>query len=208
MVRVSPFEALSQRYDAWFESHFYAYLSELEAVRRCVGSPQLALEVGVGTGRFAGPLGISFGIDPSLKMLEVAHSRGINVVRGVAERLPFRDSAFDLVLMVTTICFIDDVEASFREARRVLRSGGRFLVGFIDSESLLGKRLKAMKDNPFYAEATLYSVKEVVDYLERAGFSVHEFLQTIFGSPEDLSAPEPIKQGFGEGSFVVVCAEA
>ena len=173
-----------------------------------MGSPQLALEVGVGTGRFAGPLGIGFGIDPSLKMLEVAHSRGINVVRGVAERLPFRDSAFDLVLMVTTICFIDDVEASFREARRVLRSGGRFLVGFIDSESLLGKRLKAMKDNPFYAEATLYSVKEVVDYLERAGFSVHEFLQTIFGSPEDLSAPEPIKQGFGEGSFVVVCAEA
>lgn len=70
MVHVAPFESLSQRYDAWFESHFYAYLSELEAVRRCVGSPQLALEVGVGTGRFAGPLGIGFGIDPSLKMLE------------------------------------------------------------------------------------------------------------------------------------------
>jgi len=208
MARASPFEALSKRYDAWFESHFYAYLSELEAVRRCVGSSQLALEVGVGTGRFARPLGIAFGVDPSLEMLEVARSRGINVVRGVAERLPFRDSEFDLVLMVTTVCFVDDVEASFREARRVLRSGGRIVAGFIDGESTLGKRLKAVKDNPFYSGATFYSVKEVVDYLEICGFSVHESLQTIFGSPEGLSAPEPIKKGSGEGSFVVVCAEA
>lgn len=168
----------------------------------------MALEVGVGSGRFAEPLGIAFGVDPSLKMLEVARSRGVNVVRGVAERLPFRDSAFDLVLMVTTVCFVDDVEASFQEARRVLRGGGRFVVGFIDGESPLGKRLKTMKDNPFYAEATFYSVEQVVDYLERAGFTVHEFLQTIFGSPEGLSAPEPIKKGYGEGSFVVVCAQA
>jgi len=200
MVRVSQFKTLSGRYDMRFEKHLYAYLSELLAVRRCIGSPQLALEVGVGTGRFAGPLGVGFGIDPSSEMLKLARSRGINVVLGVAESLPFKNSVFDLVLMVTTLCFVDDVDASFREARRVLMPGGRFVVGFIDSESPLGRRLQSMQDNPFYAEATFYSVKEVVDYLKRAGFRVCEFLQTIFGTSEAMSAPEPVKPGYGEGS--------
>ncbi|MGB3944604.1 MAG: methyltransferase domain-containing protein, partial [Methanothrix sp.] len=57
--------------------------------------------MGVGTGRFAAPLGISVGLDPSLPMMEVARKRGVLCVRGVAERLPFRDGAFDLLLMVT-----------------------------------------------------------------------------------------------------------
>ncbi|MEM0121566.1 MAG: methyltransferase domain-containing protein, partial [Thermoprotei archaeon] len=196
------------RYDAWFEKHPYAYLSELEALKRCVGGGvRLGLEVGVGGGRFSQPLGIQFGVDPSLSMLREARLRGVEVVRGVGERLPFTDSVFDLVLMVTTICFLDDVDASFLEVKRVLKRGGKFTLGFIDGESELGKKLKTRRDNPFYAEATLYSVREVLAHLERAGFREYRTLQTIFQDPENISTMEPVKEGYGEGSFVVVCAK-
>ena len=48
-------------------------------------------------------------------MREVAQSRGIETIEGIAERLPFPDSQFEFALMVTTICFVDDIQASFQE---------------------------------------------------------------------------------------------
>jgi len=40
----------------------------------------------------------------------MARDRGIKVIHAVAERLPIKDSQFDFALMVTTICFLDDVD--------------------------------------------------------------------------------------------------
>lgn len=42
-----------------------------------------------------------------------------------------RTRPFDYALMVTTICFVDDIETSFQEAWRVLRTEGVFAVGFV-----------------------------------------------------------------------------
>jgi len=53
-------------------------------------------------------------------MMEVARGRGVLCVRGVAERLPFRDGPFDLLLMVTVDFLLRDKAAAFREAARVL----------------------------------------------------------------------------------------
>ena len=60
------------------------------------------MEVGVGAGRFAVPLGIRWGIDPSIRMAEMAKARGLQVVAARAEGLPFTVRRFDLVLFVTT----------------------------------------------------------------------------------------------------------
>ena len=57
-------------------------------------------------------------------MGKIANKKGVNVIEGVAESLPFTDSQFDFVLMVTTICFLEDIETAFNEANRVLKSGG------------------------------------------------------------------------------------
>jgi ubiquinone/menaquinone biosynthesis C-methylase UbiE len=42
-------------------------------------------------------------------------------------RLPFDDSSFDCVVTTWTLCSIKEVDSAMAEARRVLRSGGRFL---------------------------------------------------------------------------------
>src|SRR5690606_16354886 len=118
--------------------------------------------IGVGTGRFAKPLGIAIGIDPSLKMLARARNRGVGVVCRVAEALPFRDEVFDHALIVTTICFVDDARAMLAEARRVLRPEGAVVIGFIDRTSRLGRHYEAHRDESvFYRDAVFFSADEV-----------------------------------------------
>jgi len=205
MARTQPFEAHTARYEHWFSRHDLAYRSELRALAPLVGRPARALEVGVGTGRFAQPLGIGVGLDPSPQMLEVARRRGIAVVRGVAEALPFGDVAFDLVLVVTTICFVDDAGHMLREVRRVLVPGGAVVIGFIDRTSRLGRHYETHRqENVFYRDATFYSADEVAHLLEDNGFRAHTWTQTLrrpLGEPTEVEVPGP---GTGQGAFVAV----
>jgi SAM-dependent methyltransferase len=160
------------------------------------------VEIGVGTGRFAAPLGISIGVEPSPGMAELARQRGIEVLEGVAEALPFADNSFDYALMVTVVCFLDDVAKAFREARRILKPGGTFVVGFIDRESELGRIYEQKKEQSiFYRDATFYSVSDLVVLLHKTGFVDFSYRQTLFpGEPTDVNVCE----GFGTGSFVVI----
>lgn len=155
MPRVTPFEQRVDRYEAWFERHRAVYESELEAIRALL-PPGRGTEVGVGTGRFAAPLGITAGVEPSASMRAVARQRGINAESGVAEALPYRDASFDVVLMVTTICFVDDLDASLQEAHRVLRPAGHLVIGFVDRASALGHDYEAHKAEPLLPGGNLF----------------------------------------------------
>lgn len=208
MTSVKTFDDHAMRYDAWFEQHSFAYQSELQAIRTMLPGNAKGLEIGVGSGLFAGPLGISQGIDPSEAMLTKARSRGINAVKGVAESLPFQDSEFDYCLMVTTVCFLDDIELAFREAYRVLKPAGAFVIGFVDKNSPIGKAYEARKqESVFYRDATFYAVDDLLRHLKDSGFQQFSFCQTLFGPVADMREPDPVKEGHGEGSFVVIRAE-
>ncbi len=108
MSRTAPFDIHHRRYDEWFVHHAAAYQSELLAVRALLPWRGLGLSIGVGTGRFAAPLGVRVGIDPARAVLSYAVKRGVTVVQGTAEALPFANNSFDYILSVTTICFVDD----------------------------------------------------------------------------------------------------
>lgn len=186
----------------------YAYQSELDAVKLLMPKFVKGLEIGIGTGRFAVPLNIKNGVEPSSEMRKIALERGLNVVDGVAENLPFEDNSFDLVLMVTTVCFVDDVLKSFKECFRVLKNNGTILIGFVDRESTIGKIYQANKEKSlFYKEATFYSTSEIVELLYEAGFKNFNFSQTIFKKLDEIKEKEPVRYGFGKGSFIVISAK-
>ncbi len=208
MAKIEPFERFTQRYEEWFEKHRLVYQSELKAVDMLLPeNREGCVEIGVGTGRFAAPLGIKYGVEPSKKMAEIARKRGITVYEGVAEDLPFENESFDCVLFVTTVCFVDDSEKALKEAYRVLKKGGYIVIGFIDKKSPLGEYYQSIKDkNPFYREAKFVSTDELVEVMKKIGFRDFRFVQTVFHRLDEIKEIEPVKEGYGEGSFVVVRA--
>ena len=207
MPRVAPFEAHHERYDRWFEKHQAAYISELLALRPFVPWDGQGIEIGVGSGRFAAPLGLQTGLDPSPAMLVHAAARGIRVVDGVAENLPFADGSFDHALVVTTICFVDSPATMLAEARRVLKPGGRLVIGFIDRDSALGRDyLRRQTESEFYREATFYSADAVEEMLLESGFLVHNWVQTLARPLSETHEIEPLQPGRGKCAFVVVAA--
>jgi ubiquinone/menaquinone biosynthesis C-methylase UbiE len=207
MPRIAPFETHHQRYETWFEKHQAAYISELLALRPFVPWAGMGIEIGVGSGRFAAPLGVQVGIDPCPEMLVHATERGIEVVQGVAEKLPFADGSFDHALIVTTICFVDSPVRMLAEAHRVLKPDGRVVIGFIDRETDLGQHYSAHQaESVFYREATFFSADELAQLLREAGFMIDAWGQTLTRPLADIRQIEALQAGRGQGAFVIVSA--
>jgi len=204
MANIAPFEKETKHYDNWFEEHSALYHEELAAVKSLIPSFSKGIEIGVGTGRFAAPLGIKAGIEPSAKMAAIAKKRGIEIIPGTAEALPLPDKAYDFVLMVTTICFVDDPAKAIKEIYRILQPGGTLIIGFVDKETPLGKNYQKHKEKSrFYKSARFFSTHEVLQLLHNAGFTGCQCVQTLFGdSLQNMQVG--YKEGYGEGAFVVI----
>ena len=207
MPKTTPFNEHFNEYELWFKENPGYYRSELDAVRHFIPNPHGFVELGVGSGLFAEPLGIKKGIEPSVKMAEAARKRGIDVIEGTGENIPLKSSSADGVLMVTTICFLDDTKKSIKEIYRVLKKGGKLVIGYVDRESPIGRVYMQIKDTSFfYKDAIFYSTEEVIGYVKKAGFCNIKTVQTLFA---DLTQEDthPVKEGYGEGSFVVISCE-
>ncbi|MBX6423886.1 class I SAM-dependent methyltransferase [Thermosulfurimonas sp. F29] len=205
------FDQLAERYDRWYEEPFgaSAYALELDVLKKLVKNFHRGLEIGVGTGRFAAPLGISCGIDPSYSMLKIALKRGITAVQARGEDLPFSTHTFDLVLLMVTLCFVDRPEDVLREVARVLRPGGRLVLGLILKESPWARfyEEKGRNGHPIYRRARFYSFVELSKMLSETGFVIGKILSTLFEPPqtERPVSNQEVKTGFypGAGFFVL-----
>ncbi len=208
MPRIEPFERYPFKYDQWFIRNKYAYKSEILAIKKQLPKSKNGVEIGIGSGRFAAPLGIKLGVEPSSKMRMLSKKRMIDPIDSIAENLPFRNSIFDFVLMVTTICFIDDIEVSFKEIFKILKPEGVFVIGFIDRTSAIGKLYEQHKESSvFYNRAEFYSVEKVISFLSKAKFKNFNFSQTIFHPLSAINKIEQVQNGYGKGSFVVIKAK-
>jgi len=107
--------------------------------RALARSPGKALDVGCGEGRFCRALkahGVDVvGIDPTPALLAAARRRDRNgaYLEGRAERLPFGDETFDLVVSYLSLIDIPDIESAIPEMARVLKPGGALLVANLNS---------------------------------------------------------------------------
>ncbi|MCG7852446.1 MAG: class I SAM-dependent methyltransferase [Methanosarcinaceae archaeon] len=207
MPKISVFQKHFVQYEEWFTENRWVYEAELRAVKALIPEKGLGIEIGVGTGRFAQPLGIKIGIEPSGRMKKIAQKRGIQVLDGVAEELPFSNSKFAFALMVTTVCFVDDIDKCLQEAYRILSQDGFLIIGLVDRNSSVGQiYLSHQNESVFYKDATFFSVDELIEIMTQIGFRDFDFRQTIFQTLSETTENEPVKHGYGEGSFVVIRA--
>jgi len=200
---MTPFDGLAERYDRWYEKPFGkgAYRLELECLSSLVEHEGLSLEVGVGTGRFAEKLKVDYGLDPSLPMLKLAKKRGIKVVRGVGEALPFKGEVFGGVFIVVSLCFVRDPRKVLEESRRVLKRGGKLYLGLILRESRWADFYlkKAREGHPVYRHARFYSFFELKELLKDL-FVFEKMKSTLIEEPQDKRPPAggEVREGFYE----------
>lgn len=196
------FDEFTAEYDAWFDKHPAIYQSEVLALKQAVPTGA-GIEIGVGSGRFAEPLNIKYGVEPSVSMAALAIQRGIKVIHAVAERLPIKNQSYDFATMVTAVCFLNDIPKAFSEVHRILKPKGIFVIGLIDRNSALGKKYEQQKGtNEFYKDAHFYSTTEIAELLSLTGFQNFSYWQTLLNKDENaIEQPEP---GYGKGSFVII----
>lgn len=197
------YNQFTNEYDNWFEKHPNLYQSELLAMKQAVPKNKTGIEIGVGTGRFAVPLNIKFGVEPSESMAQIAKQRGIKIINSIAENLPIENQSYDFATMVTTVCFLNDIPKAFAEVHRILKPEGEFIIGLIDRKSELGKKYERQKDiHKFYRDAHFHSTAEITELLSQAGFQNFSYWQTLLNTDENtIGQPQP---GYGKGSFVVI----
>ncbi|MCK9207109.1 MAG: class I SAM-dependent methyltransferase [Salinivirgaceae bacterium] len=202
LTATNPFNAIAKEYDQWFDDNKNTFLSELAAVKYFLPKQGKGLEIGVGTGRFAMNLGIKYGIEPSEPMANIAKQRGIDVIIGNAETMPYDNESFDYAIMVAVDPFVENIEKVYREIYRVLKTGGKLIIGTLHKEGEVAQKYMSMSDNEVYKSAQFHTVSETIQQLKTSGFITFNTCQSLFSiQPEKIETPI---QGHDKGSFVAI----
>lgn len=124
----------------------------------------------------------TFGLDFSRAVTSMAHrnsrSQGdpMRLMEADIRRLPFRDNSFDFIYTVGTIEHIDEYHLALQEARRVLKEGGRAIIGVpykwdIFLRPLLVNLLELFGKYPYSPEKA-FGAREFRRVVERSGLRV------------------------------------
>lgn len=175
-------------YDKWRSSPLGAITERLEHDVLFALAGRLdglaVLDVGMGDGTLAIEASsrgaIVSGVDTDPAMLaaaaERARSAGIalHIAGGCAERLPFADASFDVVFAVTVLCFVEENDTAVREMARVLKPGGRLLIGELGRWSLwaASRRLRGWLGAEIWRRARFHTSRDLRFLARWAGLSV------------------------------------
>ncbi|MGQ9758985.1 MAG: class I SAM-dependent methyltransferase [Candidatus Methanomethylicaceae archaeon] len=206
-MRWEPFEIYGNEYDMWYQKNRAVLESEKRLIR-AMDMKGLGLDVGVGTGIFVDASRVTVGIDPALGALRIARKRGVDVVRGVGEALPFRNGSFDFVVMVTSLCFVKSTHKVLMEVFRILMPKGEVVVCEVPKDSEWGALYEKKKEEShrFYKYARFYTFDEINKMLREAGFKIAVVKSTLSYPPNvEPRAQEPEEDFSGQG---FVCIKA
>ncbi|MBI5344864.1 MAG: class I SAM-dependent methyltransferase [Deltaproteobacteria bacterium] len=186
-------------YDAWYRTPLGEASDRLEKdlvfSMAGVKAGDKALDAGCGTGIYTTLLAqrgaLATGTDNSEAMLSAARAKAlreglkIKFITADAAGLPFPDGHFDIVISVGMLCFIKEGDKALTEMHRVLKPGGRLVVGLLNRWSpwALLRRIKGLFMETVYNEAVFSSPPEAAAALAEAGFDVREARTCIFFLP-------------------------
>jgi ubiquinone/menaquinone biosynthesis C-methylase UbiE len=159
------------------------------------------VEIGPGSGanlEFYPPSVRWIGIEPNPYMhrylREKAERLGLEVDlrQGTAEQTGLPDNSADAVVSTLVLCSVDDVAASLREARRILRPGGRFV--FVEHVAApAGSFVRRVQDwiQPLWTFCAdgCHPNRETWAELERASFDSLEYERFEMDIPLKFIAP-------------------
>ena len=136
------------------------------------------------------------GLDTDPRMLAAAHRRAqsesieLRLVRGRAETLPFEDETFDRVVAVTVLCFVPETDRAISEIARILKPGGRLVIGELGRWSLWAaiRRVKGWFGAPTWKTVRFHTAKELRSLLGAHGLNVHKTVGAIYYPPVGIAA--------------------
>jgi ubiquinone/menaquinone biosynthesis C-methylase UbiE/predicted ester cyclase len=159
------------------------------------------LEIAAGTARNLPfyPQGVRVtGVELSPEMAALGRKRAEELERpidlrvGDAESLDFPDESFDTVVCTYGLCTIPDDAAAVREAKRVLRPGGRILLAeHVRSPNPVVRTIQRVLDPLADRFGGDHLLREPLDHLAAEGFEVEEVRRAKAGWVELVSARKP-----------------
>jgi ubiquinone/menaquinone biosynthesis C-methylase UbiE len=203
------FDSSFIQYDNWFDSDGKTvFENELKALQLISPDESLkSIEIGSGTGRFSKGLKIGFGIEPSFNMAKTSKKKGVSVIVAKGEELPIKDNSFEMVFFIFSLCFIDNANKALDEAYRILQKKGKIIIGFVPSESNLGKKYiqKKKEGHPYYKHSVFFSYIELKQMITKKGFKI---IDNVFHLLSDEKISEIPSQGVNQkANFLIIKAE-
>lgn len=153
---------------------------------------QRVLDVGCGMGRLAtqfaraGADVTGVDADPAMIARAVADSTGLDrrarLAAAMGEQLPFADGTFDAVLAKTVLCFVPDGTGMVNEIARVLRPGGRFVIGELGKWSSWAalRRLRAWLGADLWRQGRFRTPSELRALATSAGLDVRALRGAVY----------------------------
>jgi ubiquinone/menaquinone biosynthesis C-methylase UbiE len=204
MAGSQPTETMTESYSRWRSSRLGQITNRLEQqlLFELMGSVanKTLLDVGCGDGALASELArhgaIVTGLDADPAMIAAAQKRSdieaaqLLLIEGQAETLPLHSGAFDYTLAVTTLCFVQDAGGAIAEMARVLKPGGRLVIGELGRWSFWAahRRVRGWLGDPTWRAAMFRTTMELRALVEAAGLNVIEIRGAVYYPPCSLAA--------------------